>query len=193
MAVLASITATRGFGQTVAAPSTIDAQFEAALQPPALAPQKEKPCPTLRDLKPIADIRLDIRPQRSRFEDVDLPPECPLEGEPFLPRMWADTTYTWTASGLCHRPLYFEEPALERYGHTWGHAVQPFVSGAHFFATIPVLPYKMGLEPPCECIYPLGYYTPGNCAPRMIPPVPFNLQAALLEAGTVTGLIFLVP
>ena len=26
-----------------------------------------------------------------------------------------------------------------------------------------------------------------------IPPVPFNLQAALLEGGTVTGLIFLVP
>ena len=97
-------------------------------------------------------------------------------------------TYTWTASGLCHKPLYFEDVQLERYGHMAGPWLQPFASGAHFFLTIPMLPYKMGLEPPNECIYALGYYRPGDCAPYMIDPLPLSVRAALFEAaGWVAG------
>ena len=65
----------------------------------------------------------------------------------FEPRCWPQITYTWKGSALCHKPLYFEEEQLERYGHTFGIA-QPVVSGAHFFGTLPVLPYKMGIEMP---------------------------------------------
>ena len=71
--------------------------------------------------------------------------------------------------------------------------IQPVISGAHFFATIPVLPYKMGLEDPCECIYALGYYRPGNCAPKLIYPIPLSLRGALYEAGAISGLVFLLP
>ena len=42
---------------------------------------------------------------------------------------------------------------------------QPVVSGVHFFGTLPILPYKMGVEQPWECMYALGYYEPGSCAP----------------------------
>ena len=72
---------------------------------------------------------------------------------------------TWKASNLCHKPLYFEEVNLERYGHTAGPVLQPLVSSAHFFGNIIVLPYKMGVHGPTECQYSLGYYRPGNCAP----------------------------
>jgi hypothetical protein len=154
---------------------------------------QDETCPSVRDLKPITQIELNLAPPPpGEYRDVNVPRDCPLDGDPFSPRAWQPATLTWIASGLHHGPLYFEEPQLERYGHFWP-GVQPFLSGAHFFGTLPVLPYKMGLEPPLECIYPLGYYQPGECAPHSIPPVPLNLQAALLEAGTVTGLIFLIP
>ena len=58
----------------------------------------------------------------------------------------AHDLFTWKASGLCHKPLYFEDVQLERYGHSWNPVVQPFMSAAHFFVSVPLLPYKMGLQ-----------------------------------------------
>ena len=136
-------------------------------------------------------IALDI--SIAGVEGQDFPCECELGGETFAGRNWNCITYTWKASALCHKPLYFEEVALERYGHSWNPIVQPFVSGAHFFATIPVLPYKMGLTPPQECVYSLGYYRPGNCAPWLVPPIPLSLRAAAFQAAFVGGAIAIIP
>lgn len=122
-----------------------------------------------------------------------VPSECRLDDMPLVARNWSPITMTWKASGLCHRPLYFDEPQLERYGHTLGPLVQPALSGAHFFANIAILPYKMGVHPLNECQYPLGYYRPGNCAPRMIPPVPLSLRGALWQTGFVVGGIYVIP
>jgi len=122
-----------------------------------------------------------------------VPKECPLESPPFDPRAWSPMTYTWKASGLCHKPLYFEDVQLERYGHSWGPLLQPLASGAHFFLTVPVLPYKMGLTPPNECMYTLGYYRPGNCAPYQLDPIPLSVRAGLAQAGGVLGMAFLTP
>jgi hypothetical protein len=102
-------------------------------------------------------------------------------------------TYTWTASGLCHKPLYFEQRALERYGHSTGPISQPILSGAHFFGSFFIWPYMMGIAPPHECQYALGFYRPGSCAPYMIPPIPLSPRGALLQAGTVVGLVYLLP
>jgi hypothetical protein len=121
------------------------------------------------------------------------PSTCDLEGGDFLPRQWAPTTFMWQASGLCHKPAYFEDVHLERYGHSWGPYVQPLMSGAHFFLNVPVLPYKMGLYPPNECIYTLGYYRPGSCAPYMLDPLPLSVRAGLAQAGAVVGMAYLVP
>jgi hypothetical protein len=129
-------------------------------------------------------------------EEGELPYECTVREAPIAldgGRNWPETCYTWKASGLCHKPLYFEQSHMERYGHSWGPVLDPVVSGAHFFASVPMLPYKMGLEPPCECVYPLGHYRPGSCAPRYIEPFPFSIRAAALEATAVTGLTFAVP
>jgi len=132
------------------------------------------------------DIRVGGRP------GSDYPCECRLEGETFQPRRFATTMMTWKAAGNCHKPLYFEDWNLERYGHSHG-PLDPVFSAAHFFVTLPVLPYKMGVELPWECVYPLGYYRPGSCAPWTVPAPPISCRGFAVEAATVTGLVFLLP
>ncbi len=122
-----------------------------------------------------------------------VPTECSLGYEQQAPRAWQPITYTWKASALCHKPLYFEERQLERYGHTTGPVFQPVLSGAHFFLNVAVLPYKMGINPPNECQYPLGYYRPGSCSPWLLPPAPLSVRGGLLQAGAITGVAFLFP
>jgi hypothetical protein len=156
--------------------------------------QQDKECQELMRATRAASLKtisLDIRQQGVAGEDYPFgcSPVTPL----FQPRSWPQVTYQWKASGLCHKPLYFEEPQLERYGHDWGPALQPIMSGAHFFGTIPILPYKMGLETPQECIYTLGYYRPGSCAPYMCEPLGFTWRAAALEAAVWTGGVIAIP
>ena len=154
----------------------------------AVAQGSEGDCPDPDDLKPINKITNDITAEKGEF-----PPECSLGDDQYTGRSWTATTFTWKASGLCHKPLYFEDVQLERYGHSWGPYIQPFISGGHFFLTVPVLPYKMGLNPPGECMYTLGYYRPGSCAPYMLDPIPISIRAALAEAGVWTGMAYLIP
>lgn len=127
------------------------------------------------------------------FAMYPLPVECHLIDEPYRDRNWIASTYTWKASGACHKPLYFEEVHLERYGHSAGPILQPLVSSAHFFGTLPILPYKMGVHPPTECMYTLGYYRPGNCAPYMLDPLPLSARGALFEAGAWVGGVVVIP
>jgi hypothetical protein len=146
-------------------------------------------CPTREELmKPICELTVDIAPSKG-----EVPKECPMWDDGCEPRMWCDSLYMWKASSLCHKPLYFEELALERYGHTFHPFLQPAISGAHFFGTLPILPYKMGVEEPGECVYALGYCRPGDCAPKMLYPLPLSIRGAVYEAATVTGLVFLIP
>jgi hypothetical protein len=144
------------------------------------------------------NVELDLR----RLSDDDLcfiaawyrlPTECTLGNEQFEQRQFIASTMTWHASGVCHKPLYFEDVQLERYGHTRGPVVQTAVSSAHFFANVALLPYKMGINPPYECQYPLGYYRPGSCAPWMMQPFPLSARGALSATGFYTGANFLIP
>ncbi len=130
--------------------------------------------------------KLDIDIEVTGQEGSTFPCECPLTGE-FDGRNWACTNFTWKASLAVHKPLYFEEVALERYGHALNPLIGPVWSGVHFFITIPTLPYQMSLAPINECQYVLGYYRPGNCAPYLLPPVPLSFEAAFIEATSVVG------
>lgn len=122
-----------------------------------------------------------------------LPTECTLIREEYQPRSWLASTLTWKASSLCHKPLYFEEVGLERYGHSVGPIKQPFVSGAHFFGSLAFLPYQMGIHPPHECQYALGYYRPGSCAPWLVPPMPISVRGGLAQAGAMLGGVYAFP
>jgi hypothetical protein len=109
-------------------------------------------------------------------------------------RGWPTLSYYWDATCLCYRPLYFEETNLERYGYGCCCAcLQPAVSAAHFFGTVPALPYCMAADCPCECQYTLGHYRPGSCPPWRPHWPSCKPIAAASEAGVLTGLIFLIP
>jgi len=126
-------------------------------------------------------------------ESWGLPITCSIDDRSFPSRDFINTTVTWKASGACHKPLYFEDVQLERYGHEWGPIVQPVLSTVHFFGDVAVLPYKMGIHPMNECQYALGYYRPGSCAPWTVGPVPISLRGALLQANVVTGTALILP
>jgi hypothetical protein len=108
-------------------------------------------------------------------------------------RFWATSTFAWNATCLCHRPLYFEQVNLERYGYGCCEALQPAASAAHFFATVPALPYCIAADCPGDCDYTLGHYRPGSCPPWRREYPPCNLRGVLGAGGVWTGLIFLIP
>jgi hypothetical protein len=146
------------------------------------------------DLKANTLDKVSLKITIDGRQGEDVPYECSIDnGTMHTGRCWSETTYMWKASALCHKPLYFENEQLERYGHSWPPCIQPVVSGAHFFSRLPVLPYCMGVEPPCECIYALGHYRPGNCAPYMCDAIPLSPRGALIEAGSVVGAAAILP
>ncbi len=123
----------------------------------------------------------------------DVPYECQLTTDQFVPRCWELTTYTWKASALCHKPLYFEEEALERYGHSCGWICEDLDSCAHFFGNVALLPYHVGVETPCECIYDLGVYRPGSCAPYICDPFPISVRGCATAAVGYGAVVALFP
>jgi hypothetical protein len=120
-----------------------------------------------------------------------IPSECVLTSSTFQGRCWTPQTVSWHASSLCHKPLYFEDVQLERYGHSAGPYLGPLRSTAHFFVGVITWPYQTAIHPANECVYSLGYYRPGDCAPWLVDPIPISLQGAAREAGLITGGFFL--
>ena len=121
-----------------------------------------------------------------------LPIECGLGAGTHPGRSWTPQTTTWYASSLCHKPLYFENIQLERYGHTHGPVLQPLASTVHFFGKLFFLPYNTSINPPNECQYALGFYRPGNCAPWLKDPFPISLSGAARQTAFWTGFGLLV-
>lgn len=122
-----------------------------------------------------------------------VPTECSIGRGQYVARSWVPQTFTWTASSLCHKPLYFENVPLERYGHSAGPFLQPVESTVHFFSSLFFVPYNTALNPPNECQYALGYYRPGNCAPWLRSPIPISLDGAKRQAEVVIGLSAIIP
>lgn len=145
-------------------------------------------CPDPNDMPSILDVPYKIVPQPGEF-----PERCPLPDEDYLRKAPTPITFTWKASSLCYKPLYFEDVQLERHGHYCHPLLVPFTSRARFWLTIPVLPYLMGVYPPNECIYDLGHYRPGDCAPNMLQPIPISLRGGLIQAGAVVGAAAIIP
>lgn len=188
MAVLLAATLTTLAGGQQRSPESI-----APPQPDASAGDEDAPSVSF---KPIAQLGVAISPPDGSLpEDLahEIMAENPTPAGAVLLRGWPVMQYHWAAPGSRHNPLYFEEINLERYGYACSTCLQPVVSGAHFFCTIPALPYLMAADCPCECQYALGHWRPGNCNPWRHHGAPCRLDAAAVEAGVATGLIFLIP
>ncbi|MFV0446264.1 MAG: hypothetical protein ACK5Q5_22045 [Planctomycetaceae bacterium] len=108
-------------------------------------------------------------------------------------RSFPHLDYMWMPSNVFYNPLYFEDPALERYGHSHGPLLQPIASVSRFGVQLIGLPYQMALDPPHRRVYPLGFFRPGDCAPAQVPNIPLNAEAAAKAGAVYTGLIFAFP
>ncbi len=106
--------------------------------------------------------------------------------------------FDWAAPGFYHQPLYFEEVNLERYGNYvgcsyCGDCAQSVISTAHFFGTVPFMPYKIGADPCCERQYTLGYSRPGNCNPCQLEYPEKSCHGAVYQGLATAGVIWFIP
>lgn len=163
-------------------------RFEEQADPSEL---QNLPVRSINEIRPFLDDQVDddIRKfaidQYSRYQ--------PYQGQPYSDRLFPDVVMAWQAHDLYYQPLYFEDPALERYGHTYPFLVQSFVSSGRFFGQILTFPYHATIKPPMSKESPLGYYRPGECAPHLCYPMPWNTHAAIVQAAATVGLIFFIP
>jgi hypothetical protein len=152
-----------------------------------------------RNLKSIREIEPFHDYQPGTHIEQDLDPEFVAPAEVELgevsegARNYEAILYQWNASNLHHHPLYFQDAGLERYGHVHHELVQPFVSVGKFGLQLIGLPYQMTIDPVCKKQYALGWYRPGECAPKQTHQIPWNSTAALNQAAVVTGLTFAIP
>jgi hypothetical protein len=171
-----------------------------ASQLPELQPYKINYCPPLSSLgysvKRIDQVKLDIS-----LTDAVLPPDCSTDLFPArqvtnsrtLRADWPDVEFNWAATEFYHQPLYFEDIPLERYGQAYRPLLQPWLSGARFFATFPILPYRMGIDRIGDHIYSLGYYRPGSPTPCLRQRLPLEWDAATFESAAWLALVFALP
>jgi hypothetical protein len=115
------------------------------------------------------------------------------DGGPFVPRSLPPSVFAWEASNVYSNPIYFEDVQLERYGHTHPEMFQPFFSVGKFSLQLVGLPYQMAIDPPHKRMYPLGFYRPGDCAPKLVHQIPWNTRAALTQAAVTTGFFYVFP
>jgi hypothetical protein len=163
------------------------------------------PCAAAQ-FKPLCELGINIsQPTGQMPTDFATPCWEQINSGPNgLCRCWPTLTYQWDATCLCYQPLYFEEINAERYGYVCdnccgcccccpGNCAQSAASAAHFFGTIPCLPYCVAAECPTECVYTLGHYRPGSCPPWRWHWPPCDPFAAATCAGVYTGLVFAIP
>jgi hypothetical protein len=143
--------------------------------------------------KEIGEIGVDIRQTEIQVPDYATEPFQALERQQSRDQAWVHRQFTWEAPEFWHGPLYFDDVPLERYGQMHHPLIQPVLSGFHFFGNVPLLPYKMGIDRPCDKIATLGYYRVGDCVPPVGRWLPLEVDAAAFEAITVIALIAILP
>ena len=179
----------------VASSLNVSSTVQSAIQQDAnAASQTDKPGKSRLQ----TDVRT-IRPTLSyAMQNID-PGQLPegfhekLDQGDYVARQASPAVLQWAPTNLYHYPLYFEDPALERYGHTYHPVVQPFASAGRFATQLVGLPYQMSLHPVKSRDYALGYYRPGECAPRKHYQIPFNEEAAVAQAAAVAGFFLIFP
>ncbi len=147
-----------------------------------------------RDSTAAAELRaqtqLDISraPSPAEARPIKAIP-VPEDWVPLPERDWSPQRKYWSAAATCHLPLYFQDPVLERYGHSVeqfvgpfgrylsyplddptqsnqrNQLVQPWFSIGLFGLQIAAWPYNLIMDPPWEAQYDLGYYRPGDRIP----------------------------
>jgi hypothetical protein len=164
-------------------------------QPGGEAPS-ELPEEIQAEFKSITSLGTRIRAEGDKFPVDTAQARFQREGELYhalgFRREWAVSSYAWTAPGLCHYPLYFEEINLERHGYSAG-LLQPFAGAFNFYGRIAFLPYMMATNRPLDCQFTLGHYRPGSYAPFHLHHPPIRARGFVVEAATIAALFLIFP
>jgi hypothetical protein len=160
---------------------------------PLATPQAEPIAPQVE--RPIKQVTVDVAAPAGRLpENIAARALAAGTIQPLAAsRTWPASTFRWEAAATRHQPLYFEEINAERYGYTRCAWLQPAVSSAHFFGTLPMLPYLRGANPHWQCQYTLGHYRPGSCNPWRRHWWPLSAKGAARQAAAVTGAVYVLP
>lgn len=140
----------------------------------------------------VRDVSIDIQTPGEALPADAAALRFGQKPQPWQPHDWPVREFDWTAPAVGYQPLYFEDANLERYGLSYG-IFQPAVSVGRGFGQFMALPYQMTLQPPREIVYPLGYYRPGDRVIYQFERPELDARAAAVEAGVLTGFIFLIP
>jgi hypothetical protein len=93
---------------------------------------------------------------------------------------------------IWYKPLYFEDPNMERCGRGIG-VFNEALSAVRFFGRIPALPTMLANNPPCHCVRALPdcptCHKFGHESYLSVP----EPDGALLQIAAAVGLIFLIP
>ena len=151
-------------------------------------PGNRRPDTISSDLRSQTQLDISRAPSPAEARPIKAIP-VPEDWVPLPPRTWAAQRKYWAAAATCHLPLYFQDPVLERYGHSVeqflgpvgryltyplddptqstqrNQILQPFFSAGLFAFQIAALPYNVIMDPPWEAQYDLGYYRPGDNVP----------------------------
>ena len=142
----------------------------------------------ISDLRAQTQLDISRAPSPAEARPIKAIP-VPEDWVPLAPRNWDPQRKYWAAAATCHLPLYFQDPVLERYGHSVeqfigpagrfftyplddpsqsiqrNQILQPFFSAGLFAFQIAAWPYNLVMDPPWEAQYDLGYYRPGDPIP----------------------------
>ncbi|MEM9186769.1 MAG: hypothetical protein AAGB00_09770 [Planctomycetota bacterium] len=176
----------------------------AASEPNGAAAKSGRPEPTLISIR---EATVDTTPRSRTIDDeetsTDLPRDMAIDrfGGYGGARLsgnervrFATLKYLWNSPAMRHKPLYFEQPNLERYGSGCGNnLLSSAASAGHFLGSTLSLPYQIGAQPPRECVYTLGVYRPGNCNPHFVHLSRPSAKGLALQGAAVTGLVLLFP
>lgn len=149
--------------------------------------------PELDALSTSTDIVKDGRVPLELRRDEDSPTIVLPEDGSQRGLDWQWSVSNWAAADTFSHPRYFEDRMLERHGHQRFPRLQPFVSGARFFTTVPMLPYLMAVQPACDYEYSLGYYRSGSRTPGFLQRPPLDRRGVISEAFWVSGAIVAFP
>jgi hypothetical protein len=142
------------------------------------------------DLRNATQTQVDISraPSPAEARPIRAIP-VPNDWVPLARREWSPQSKYWAAAATCHMPLYFQDPMLERYGHSVeqflgpagryfaypvddpnqstqrNQILQPVFSAGLFAFQILAWPYNLVMDPPWEAQYDLGYWRPGDKIP----------------------------
>jgi hypothetical protein len=160
----------------------------------------------ISDLRAQTQLDISRAPSPAEARPIKAIP-VPEDWVSLAPRNWLAQRKYWAAAATCHLPLYFQDPVLERYGHSVEQFVgpisrhltypldapsqstqrnqilQPFFSAGLFAFQIAALPYNAIVDPPWEAQYDLGYYRPGDVIPTDTYWLPLHGYGPLLQGS----------